>query len=52
MDKRVHSARPNLKNVAENDKISVEFFSLLAELGKDEKIELVRMWKEQKNVCI
>lgn len=47
MDKRVHSTRPKLKNIAGNDKMSVEFFSLLAELGKDEKIELIKMWKER-----
>lgn len=35
-----------------HDAMDSEFIKLLAELSHEEKLELLNMWKERKNVCI
>lgn len=35
-----------------HDAMDSEFTKLLSELSREEKLELLSMWKERKNVCI
>lgn len=35
-----------------HDTMDSEFMKLLAELSHEEKLELLNMWRERKNVCI
>ncbi len=35
-----------------HDTMDSEFTKLLSELSREEKLELLSMWKERKNVCI
>ncbi len=47
MNEQVHTSASPI-----HDTMDSEFMRLLSELSHEEKLELLTMWKERKNVCI